>query len=56
MATDPLTLPPGPERRKLMRELSLNIGPADFTPEEWAAHQAETEKDRKAFAEMRSSK
>lgn len=42
MTQNPLLLPPSPARRELMREQGYNIGPDDYTDEEWTAIEAET--------------
>lgn len=52
MTQSPFTLPPGPERRELMREQRLNISPNDYTPEEWAAVEEKAQAAREVFASM----
>ena len=48
------TLPPGPERRALMRELRMPIEPRDFSEDEWRAIDAEASGTR-AFIEAQFS-
>lgn len=54
MTQSPFTLPPGPERRELMREQRLNISPNDYTSEEWAAVEEKAQAAREVFGSMDS--
>ena len=46
---DPFKLPPGVERRSLMRKLKVKIGTEDFSEQEWAEIDAEAAGTRAAF-------
>ena len=44
----PFQLPPGPERRELMRAMNLNTGRDDYADDEWAMLEAQVAARRAA--------
>lgn len=55
MTVSPYSLPPGPERRELLRAQGRNISPIDYTDEENAAIATDAAELGKAFEALEAS-